>query len=267
MKRFSRMFQALFRFILIFFVAFIWIRYFVSSLWLSIVISICVATLTDFIFRIIFRKKNSVNSLKKAEQEEAENAFLSLSLNSNAADFFLRLAKSKHTAEKKNDCVLISHEDGEKVLLVPHLSHKNLTNDDIAKYALNGRKHKAKKIVICCGNADKECFSFIKNFDEEFVILNQYETYQKLYKAYNMLPEINMKYKKEKALAFKELAIFSLNKSRAKGYFISAVVLCISTFFVRATIYYCIVASVLTLLAIISLFNPFERNKKVKELL
>lgn len=267
MKRFSRAFQAFFRFFLIFFAIFVWTRYFVSSLWLALVISAGGAIVVDIIFRIISRKKNSVAALKKAEQEEAENAFLSLSLNPNALDFFLRLAKSKHTAEKKSGCVIISHENGEKVVLVPHLSHKNLSADDIAKYAMLGRKFAAKKIVICCENADKECFSFAKNFDEEFVILNQYEAYQKLYQAYDMLPEINMKYKKEKALAFKELAMFSLNKSRAKGYFLSAIVLCISTFFVRATIYYCVVASVLILLAIISLFNPFERNKKAGQLL
>lgn len=267
MKRFSRIFQALFRFIIIFLIAFVWTRYFISPLWLALVIAIATSIMIDAILRIIFRRKNSIAALKKSEQEEAENAFLSLSLDPKALDFFLRLASIKHSAEKKKNSILISHDGGEKVLLIPHLSHKNLSVDDIASFVLLARNFNAKKVVIPCKNTDKECFSFIKNFDEEFVILNQYETYQKLYRNCNMLPEIKMKYKKEKALAFRELAIFSLNKSRAKGYFLSALVLCFSTLFVRTTIYYCVVASVLMILALVSLCNPFERNAKVSQIL
>lgn len=267
MKRFSRIFQAFFRCVLIFFIAFVWARYFISPLWLSLVVAIATSVIVDAILRIIFRRKNSIAALKKNEQEEAENAFLSLSLDPKALDFFLRLASSRHSAEKKKNCILISHDDGEKVLLIPHLPHKNLSPDDIAAYVLAARNFGAKKVVIPCKNADKECFSFAKNFEEEFVILNQYEAYQKLYREYNMLPEIKIKYKKEKALAFRELAIFSLNKSRAKGYFLSALVLCFSTLFVRTTIYYCVVASVLMILALVSLFNPFERNAKVSQIL
>lgn len=267
MKRFSRIFQAFFRFTIIFLIAFVWTRYFISQLWLALAVAIATSIIIDAILRIIFHRKNSIAALKKNEQEEAENAFLSLSLDPKALDFFLRLANSKHNAEKKKNCILISHDDGEKVLLIPHLSHKNLSVDNIASFVLAARNFSAKKIVIPCKNADKECFSFTKNFDEEFVILNQYEAYQKLYRAYNMLPEIKIKYKKEKALAFRELALFSLNKSRAKGYFLSALVLCFSTLFVRTTIYYCIVASLLMILALVSLFNPFERNANVSQIL
>lgn len=267
MKKISRVFQALFRWILIFFIAFVWMRYFIPSLWLATVIAAAIASAIYLVLAIFLRRKKSIISLKQCQREEAENAFLSLSLDPKAIDFFFELASSKHNAEKKKNCIIIYHDEGEKVLLIPFLSHKNLSQDEIAGFVVLARKYGAKKVVVACGNADKECFSFAKNFDEEFVILNQYETYQKLFLPYNMLPKISVKYKKEKALAFKELAIFSLNKSRAKGYFLSALVLCISTIFVRAKIYYCVVASVLILLAIVSLFNPFERNATTKEIL
>ena len=121
--------------------------------------------------------------------------------------------------------------------------------------------------MVVCGSIEKETFSFIKNFDVEFVLLDQYETYQKLYKPYETYPEITIKYKKEKSLAFKDLIAYSLNRSRAKGYFISALFLILSTLFVKTTIYYCIVASVLVMFSLISLYNPFARNVKTKEIL
>lgn len=267
MQKISFIFQVIFKISLIFLVVFIWVRYFVRSLVWAIVISAAVTIVIDIITRFISRKKQSAAALKKAEREEAENCFLSLSISSGRLDFFLKLAKLKHPAEKKDGYILVSHSEGEKVMLVPFLSHRALSPDDIAIWVSTAQKLEAQKVVIACGSVAKESFSFAKNFDFEFTLLDQYETYQKLYKEYGLLPEITMKYKKEKALAFKDLVTYSLNRSRAKGYFISALILTISTIFVRATIYYCVVASLLVILALVSLYNPFARNVKKGEIL
>ena len=82
------------------------------------------------------------------------------------------------------------------------------------------QKYKAEKVVVICKSAGKDCFSFSKKFDIEFVILDQYETYSKLYMPYNFMPEVKTKYKKEKALAFKDLAMYSLNRSRERLFFL-----------------------------------------------
>lgn len=267
MQKISFIFQVIFKISLIFLVVFIWVRYFVRSLIWSIVITAAVTLVIDLITRLISRKKQTASALKKAEREEAENCFLSLSIDDSALDFFLKLAKLRHTAEKKEGYILIKHKEGEKVMLVPFLSHRPLSPDDIAIWASVAQKIEAQKVVLACGSVAKESFSFAKNFDFEFTLLDQYETYQKLYKEYGLLPEIKMKYKKEKALAFKDLVTYSLNRSRAKGYFISALILTISTIFVRTTIYYCIVASLLVVLALVSLYNPFARNVKKGEIL
>ncbi len=267
MQKFSRVFQVLFRWLLTFTVAFVWARYFIHSLWQATLIATAVSVVFNLIFRVAFNKKSSVSSLKKQERENAENAFLSLSMDVKAMDFFATLASKTGKAEKKKNCVVVEYESGKKTVLIPFLSHKNLSCDEIAAYVVLARKYKANKIVIICESADKECFSFAKNFDEKFVILNQYEAYEKLYKAQDCFPPITIKYKKEKALAFKELAMFSLNKSRAKGYFISALVLVVSSIFVRSTIYYCVVASLLLIMAAISLCNPFAKNAKCDKVL
>ncbi len=267
MQKVSFVFQVIFKLTLIFLIVFVWVRYFVRSLVWAVVITAAVTLVIDIITRLISRKRQTASALKKAEREEAENIFLSLSLNANALDFFLTLAKKKHTAEKKDNLILIKHEGGEKVLLIPHLSFNPISPDDIAGFASKAQKMEAAKVVIVCFSAQKESFSFAKNFDFEFVILDQYEAYQKLYKPYDCKPEISMKYKKEKALAFKDLVTYSLNRSRAKGYFISALILTLSTLFVRATIYYCVVASMLIIFALISLYNPFARNVKKSEIL
>ncbi len=267
MQKISYIFQIIFKIALIFLIIFIWVRYFVSSLLISILITVSLTLIIDFITRFIAKKKYNKTSLKQMEREEAENCFLSLSINKKSTDFFLKLAEKKHKAEKRKNYILINHEENVKVILFPYLTHKALSTDDIIKILSATKSISPSKIVVVCGSIEKETFSFIKNFDVEFVLLDQYETYQKLYKPYETYPEITIKYKKEKSLAFKDLIAYSLNRSRAKGYFISALFLILSTLFVKTTIYYCIVASVLVMFSLISLYNPFARNVKTKEIL
>ncbi len=130
------------------------------------------------------------------------------------------------------------------------------------------KKEKANKIVITCKEVtDKHLFAFCGNFQEKFLILDEYQTYQRLYKYYNCYPEITHKYKGEKRLAFKEFLAYSFNKKRTKGYLISSMILVMCSFFVSTTIYYCVVASILVVFALISQFNPYFNPKNNPEIL
>ena len=130
------------------------------------------------------------------------------------------------------------------------------------------KKEKASKIVIVCKTiSDKQLFAFSLNFKEKFLFLDEYESYQKLYKFYDCFPEITNSYKKEKKLVFKDFLAYSFNKKRTKGYLFSAFILVLSSLFVRATIYYCIVASLLVVFALVSQFNPYFNVKNDTEIL
>ena len=225
MQKVSRFFQIFFKFLMIFFISFIWVRYFVKSLWQSILISLAITIIIDIISRIFTKKKNAHILLKSKEREKAENCFFSLCMDENNLEFLFKLASSRHCCKKLSKCILILHPES--------------------------------KIMA----------SFVKNFDIDVQLLDQYDAYQKLYKIYDVYPEIKYSYKKDKKLALKDLAMYSLNRARAKGYFFSALILVFSSFFVRANLYYAIVASLLVILALISLYDPFSKNKINKELL
>ena len=128
-------------------------------------------------------------------------------------------------------------------------------------------KGKAEKVVILCHSYDKEVLSFSKHFGICFLIFDRFETYERLYKYYDIFPEIKESYKKDKMLTFKDFIAFSFNKKRAKGYLLSAFLLALSAIFVRTTIYYTIVATLLVVFAIISQFNTKFNFKEDKEIL
>ena len=120
MRKINFIFQEVLKIFLIFLLSFIWIRYFVRRLWLTVLISAIITLTIYLILYFIKRKKKNKEGLKIKEKEEAENMFLSLACDNKRMDFFFKLASSKHSNVKKfSKYILISHEDGKKTLLFP----------------------------------------------------------------------------------------------------------------------------------------------------
>lgn len=267
MKYISLLLQNLLRIVLIYFLTLIWVRYFIKKLWFALFISAGITIVIDLSIRFLTRKKDKRLNMKVKEKEEAENMFLSLTTNPNYITFFFNLAKKENpnAIKKKNFCLLESPEN--KTLFYPFMSANELTKDDITKVIVLAEKEKATKIVISCGDINKDALLFAKSIDKKIILLDKFASYNDLYKYYNLFPEITLTYKKNKKLAFKELFAFSFNKSRTKGYLFSAIILFISTFFIRMNIYYCIMASLLIVFALISYFNPYFNVKTNKAVL
>ncbi len=268
MKKILFVLQIALKILLIFFAVFIWARYFIKELWLSILLSVFITAAIDIFTRFISRKLSTKKQLKVQEKEEAEDLFLSIATQNKSLDFFFDLAKSKHeNVSKKKNYILIDHGENGKVILYPFLSFMPINQNDLAQIVSNCQKEKAEKIVIPCGEIEKSTSSFAKNFDVNILLLDKFSTYSSLYKEYNFFPEKTLKYKKDKKLAFKELVAFSFNRARAKGYIFSALILFLSSLIIRPSIYYCIVASLLLICAIISYTNPRYNVKTKSEIL
>lgn len=270
MRRLNLIFQEILKFVLIYLFLFIWIRYFVRNLLFAVVISLF-SSLASYLVLLLFNKKKKTQSgLKLKEKEDAENMFLSLACQNNPMDFFVKLSSKKHKSIEKHKTYLTINHEKEKVktLLYFDSSFEGLNVARFMEIYNKVKKEKASKIVIVCKTiSDKQLFSFSLNFKEKFLFLDEYESYQKLYKFYGCFPEITNSYKKEKKLVFKDFLAYSFNKKRTKGYLFSAFILVLSSLFVRATIYYCIVASLLVVFALVSQFNPYFNVKNDTEIL
>lgn len=194
--------------------------------------------------------------------------FLSLATTPNPMEFFYKLVKSKYPSiAKKEKYILINHSEKVKSVLYPFMQFSKLNIDNLTNILSNLKETEIKKVVITCNEADKTTLAFAKNFDYEIVILDKFETYKHLYEVYEIYPEISMHYKKAQKLSIKDLIAYSFNRSRTKGYLFSAVILLLSSMFVRANLYYAIISSTLLIFALISYANPFYNNICEEEIL
>lgn len=268
MKYISFTIQLIIKYSMLFLFFFIWLRYFTRKFILSIFLSLCLTVIIDLVYRYIKIKYKKNINLKIEEKEKAENIFLSLCQEYSPSNFFFETLKEKYKCTNKTRNYFIYFQENKlKSILYIDNNISPLNADRINNILKTLKRHNPNKLIICTGECDKNIYSFIKNFEIEIIILDKFDTYNTIYKEYNSFPKISYKYKKDKKLVFYDFISYSFNRARTKGYFLSALVLLFSSFFVRTNIYYCIVSSLLILFALISFFNPFFNKKKTSKII
>lgn len=266
MKKFLFIFQILLKLLLVFLIAFVWLRFFLDSVWVSLALSLGITIAFEILHTTLKRKSKTRESLKIKEKETAENMFLSLSTQNSCIDFFEEMLKTRHNnIEKKKKYIIIKKEE-KKTILYPYVYLSPIKPENIIEILKDTKKENLDKITIICYDYDKDTLAFLKNFKEEIILLDRFESYS-LFKEYEFYPKITQKYKKDAKLTFKDLLSFAFNRSRTKGYLFSAIILFITSFFVPINLYYCIICSLLLLFALISYINPKYNKKQVKEVI
>lgn len=261
-------FEVFFRLLLIFFIYFVWVRYFFDSLLIAILITSFLTLTTDYILKIFQDKRQLKLKLKEEELKQIETYNNTFVFNDDkyAVDFFYKLAKTKHNATKKKDYVLIEHSNGEKIALFPFFTYRKFSTDDLIFVFNKVKSSSISRLVICVSELEPDAQKFASLLSVETIILNKSQVYLKLLKEYNCFPEekntIAIKPAQENKI--KKILAFSLNRKRTKAYFFSSLVLLVSSLIIRHNIYYIIMASILLLLSLASFISP-KFTKQVPE--
>lgn len=263
MKTLSRIFSTFFRILLIFTIAFIWSRYYIKNIWTALLVCLAATLGLDIILHLIFSKKETKNNLKKEEQDRCQNYAnkLIFSENSYVMNFFFKLLSAGHEVKKFSKFLLISSEDF-KICVVPSFHYDAFKAEDLIVAYNIANKCGADRLVVCTSDVDKSAENLSRKLGLNTIILNKFDTYEKLYKPANIFPE-ELKLKENK-MGIKELISFGLNKKRTKGYLFASIILIFSSFIVKYNIYYLISSTILLILSLISFINP-KFNKKVPE--
>lgn len=233
---------------------------------MSLVVSLAVTIAFEIIHRYFQKKKKSSQNLKFKEKEDADNMFLSLLTDNKYMKFYESMLSTRHNNVLTKKTYFIINKENNKSILYPHLKLGTLKPDSLIEILKIVKPANADKIIILCFEYDKDSIAFLKNFKEEIILLDRFESYS-LYKEYEFFPEITQEYKKEAKLTFKDLLAYSFNRSRTKGYLISSIILIITSFFVKINVYYCVISSILLLFALISYINPKYNHKSSKEII
>ena len=192
--------------------------------------------------------------------------FLSLLTDNNYMKFYEEMLKTRYNNISTKKHYILINKNQSTTIVYPFLKIKKLSADDVLEIIKILNKEKYDRLTILCNEYDKETPVFLRNFNQDVMLLDKFESYS-LYKEYDFFPQITNEYKKEAKLTFKDLLSFAFNRTRSKGYVLSAIFLFITSFFVEMNIYYCVVSSILLILALVSYINPKYNKKIVKEVI
>lgn len=253
---------------LIFLLFFIWVRYYEHNLNLCLAYTSILTFVADCFLSVFLQKRDVKNNLKKQEIADAEEFANSFVFNGNAFanNFWNSLISQKHKTSKKTYYFTFFQDDC-KTAFYPCYSLEKISPNDVLNIFNKLKKENIQKLIICGNAIDPQTKNFASKLPCKVLILDKFESYEKLMKKFDTFPKKTKQPQLQKQSKWQNFLAYSLNKNRAKGYIISSLILIFSSFFVRISVYYLIISSVLLFLAIFSFTNTFYNKKLPDEII
>ena len=248
-----------------FLVCFVWVRYHVHNNILILVYSSILTFVICSIFHIFYQKKQKKLNFNKKERKNIENLtfFLIFLSQEDKIKYFKNALKIKGLNVTNQNNFLVFNDYILSINYSTTCSNQNNIIETIIKIS-SGNFNK-QNIIICSPSFNDEAIKLVKKiYQYKIILLDEKDVYNKLFKQLNLQTE-HIKNKLTKKQKVFDLLNIAFNRKRFKGYLISALILLISSYFLRYNIYYLIFSTILSFFAVFSYFNNFF-NKKTTDI-
>ncbi len=249
--------------ILMFLIIFVWAKYFNRNILYSVLISIIVLIAFNLIRSFLrFNKKNK-QVLSKNLEADIEQYMLTLLSNSqeNNALFFIKLFETKQPKYYKKDNFIFLQ--GTNIIICPMFNTQELKLEPCLKILNKLSKQDLTQIIFLCVKCDLKLKMLLEKLKNQNVkVYQKNDIYFNFLKPNNYYPAIMFEYKQSNKLKFRELINISFNKKRAKGYFLSGILIFFCSFIVRHNFYYVFMSSLLFLFTLFCLTKKEVSTQK-----
>lgn len=261
MTKLSKILDFIFGTIFVFLSVFIWTRYFVHNTFLTIFITSGVTVSVVGLFYFTRLKKEEKVNLTKKELTNANNCtrLFMLSSKSNAINWIYNILSTKYNVTKKADYLFFN-----QIVLRPVYTTLKIDEEIVLNTFTKTKSLNPKKIIICSKSIEPEALQLAKSIKQtKIILLNEQEFYFSILKPLGFECEKTYVEQTKKGKGISALFNIIFNRHRTKAYSITAIVLLLASFLMRYNLYYIIMASILSLMALFSYFNrPFNKIKK-----
>lgn len=267
-KNFTRIFDYILSRIVIFALSFIWCRYYLDSLFLSVLASAGITLCISFIFALILKpgkRRKAVSKAVRQHREEVINQFM-YSTNQRNIEYFYNLIKTEYHAALLPECIL-SENKKVKTLIFTRFRLLPANQDDIREVITECRCYGAERAIVF-GSAfnDKAKETALKIEGLEVVLMNAESTYNFI-KELGAYPVIAVKTTQNKRKPLKVFFKFAFSRTKVKAYLLGAAIMILCSFLVRYNLYYLISATAFLFFALLSFINFGFKREPEKSLL
>ena len=236
----SKIFDFVFGNLFVFFVAYVWTRFFWTDQRINLLISFFVMVLVCLIYNYILQKKEKKTASVKKDIQNAEDIstnFLLMTKTEILKQFCKFLGK-KYQIKQEKSYILVNGN-----ILYPVFDGQELSDKDILLIYQKTKDIDCKKIIVVCHKKSNSANEILQIFgDKKYIILDAIEAYKSIYKPLEFeVPKVCHKTKKDKNI--KTYLNVAFGKKNTKNYFMVSAFLLFGSFVLRYNIYYLIFAS------------------------
>ena len=142
MKVMLKILQLLIKASIIFVLFFVWLRFYLNSIWQVFALSIFFTIILLIILSNYQKNKTAKTYLKTKEQQEAEQMF-ELLIKNQDTNFFYKLLKQRNSNTiTHKDFFTIKTQEKKDVVLYPHLKIQSLNHDNLLEILNKLKKYK-----------------------------------------------------------------------------------------------------------------------------
>lgn len=259
--KFSIISNSILKYFLIFAISFLWINYYNGDLLMVSLISTIITIILSYLLTILSKKKktSTANTLKDNEKMKDVSFQLLLAHTDDVLNFFNILLKINHTSQILKAKNIIVFED---TAFIPFYNKKQLTENDLISIYKN---HKYNKIIISCIDYSEDSLQLANKLASSKIYLLNEKAIYSILKKYDLYPDFNMPINVKNKFRYRDLKQIAFTKANSKQYFLSGIVIFITSFFIRYNIYYLIFTTMLFIFAGISFFKSQEKIPNIAD--
>lgn len=243
----------------VFIIAYLWLSYLVSSWLLAIFLSALVTLAVNAAIVAFTRRNSAAHTQTKAQAEHMQKTILQLK--------FLKpqqtLALFKTALCEKCSCIITTRKLTVKTSAAQielfSLFHKDPTISDIIE--CHNAANKKGVVSIAAETFTPQIKAFVSNLKTEIKLLDGASVYREILSPANVFPEFSVETKSAARRTLSQIKKTIFSPARTKGYVFTAIVIFATSFLVRLSLFYIIIATAVFTLAIISRFGERENTK------
>ena len=249
MRRFAFVSDILIRSFFIFLIAYLWASFYIRGFALSFIAAFLVTCLVNAGIMFVQNKRQTRKTRTRERVEHMQKIALQFK--------FLTPAQSLALVEEGID-ILGKDISGQSIHTY---LHKPVTEADIIEAIY--KTSTGKKTVVIAQDFPPELKVFFAGLKIDLELVNFEVLYDELLDKTQTFPPITIEKSENKKLRWREIHRLFFNRRKAKSFLVVGIFILLTSFIVRPSLYYIIIATIVFGIAIIGFFLPNQNKSNI----
>ncbi|MCL2229075.1 MAG: hypothetical protein FWC00_04585 [Firmicutes bacterium] len=254
---------------IVFMLAYLWLSFYVANIVLVFIISFFITAAVNTLFYILKIRRSARAKVTREEKKHINQIMLQFRFQAQAKTLnlmktaFQILGRQVVSTQKKLKFyrAVDEHEENPTLCNMFLLFQINPTVDDVVKCI--SATNKGAITYIASESFHPSVIAYVASLDKQVVLMDGTDVYKQLLEPAQIFPDFTVHYKTRQRLQLNELKRVMFMRTKSKSYIFLGVIILATSFIVRFNIYYIIIASVLFLFALLSLFALPSKDARI----